>query len=205
MKATGQLGGPGEFFNVSSKKYANSSGPDDTTHRVNVARATTTPNGVFALKLFPAHLEGAVRDVPLWDLFPAPIFVRVFRDDLLGQAISLVRARQTDQWGSRGVEPTRDAIYSSQEIEQALVDITNENARWDRYFARNQSKVLRVRYEDVERNHVDVLTDIANLAGVQLVSVPRLEDGGLTVQRDDLTELWRSKFVAEAGALDRIC
>jgi LPS sulfotransferase NodH len=204
MEVTGQLGRPGEFFNEFSEEYVNPQGPDDTTHRLNVALSHATPNGVLALKLFPSHLERAARDVHLWEFFPEPVFIRVSRNDLLRQAISLARAWQTKKWVSHwkgnGAQPT----YSKQDIDQALLNITNENAQWDRYFARNQITPLMVQYEDLQRDAGRIVRDIAERAGVTLTTAPSIDDSPLRIQRDSLTEQWRDKFIAEDGALETI-
>ncbi|BCP54555.1 hypothetical protein K32_31720 [Kaistia sp. 32K] len=204
MAATGQLGRPGEFFNSGAKMFINRHGADTTLHRLNVARAHMSPNGVFSLKLFPGHLDSAARDVYLWEFFPNPVFVRVFRDDLLGQAISLARAWQTEKWNSRITGPSVEPSYSRLEIDRALADITNENARWDRYFARNRIVPMKVRYEDLQREPASILRDIAKLVGVTLAKPPGIEDSDLQIQRDHRTEQWRSTFLAEAGSLERI-
>jgi len=201
MAATNRLGRPGEFFNEDAKEFANPHGPDDTAHRLTVARKSATANGVLALKLFPGHLDRAMADLHLWEFFPEPAFVRVTRRDLLRQAISLARAWQTDQWNSLAPGARAQPVYSSDAIERGLALITNENAQWDRFFARYQVSPMMVEYEDLEQRAANIVQIIAK---VELETIPTIDDSPLTVQRDDLTEQWREAFLAEGRRLERI-
>ncbi|RWB56724.1 Stf0 family sulfotransferase [Mesorhizobium sp.] len=204
MGATGQLGQPDEIFSPGSRKYPNPIGKDDMFHRATLARSRMSQNGICSFKLFSGQLKAAARQIRLWEFFPDPIFVRVFRDDLLGQAISLARARLTDKWSSRWAGSGEPAIYSAKAIDRALADIVDENGRWDRYFARNQVPSMKVRYEDIVCDHEPILRGIADQVGVTLASIPSIGAAGLKVQRDQMTEQWRRDFVSDAGALDRI-
>ncbi|OBQ84075.1 hypothetical protein A9K71_22345 [Mesorhizobium sp. WSM3873] len=204
MSATGQLGQPDEIFSPRSRKYPNPLGKDDMLHRATVARSRVSQNGVCSFKLFSGQLKAAARRIHLWEFFPDPIFVRVFREDLLGQAISLARARLTDKWSSHWAGSGEPAIYSAKAIDRALSDIVDENARWDRYFARNQVSSMKVVYEEIVCDHAPILRGIADLVGVTLASIPSIGDAGLKVQRDRINEQWRRDFVSDAGGLDRI-
>ena len=84
---------------------------------------------------------------------------------LLGQALSLVRARQTLQWRSSqdvAGEPTYDALA----INNQLGAIAGQEARWRLYFARNGIVPLRLEYEDLVADPQRAVSAIAALMGL---------------------------------------
>lgn len=197
MEKTRQLGAPDEFFKHNLQKYPEIADPNDILLRLKFVAARAT-GGVCSFKLFPSQLRYAVDRVDLWRFFRNPIFVRVSRDDLLGQAISLVRAKQTNEWSSRRSGQGRAATYSFTQIEDEMKFILATNNEWDIYFARSQVTPMRVRYEEIVENRERVLSAIADRANVTLKFIPSLEESGLERQRDDLSDEWRWRYVADA-------
>ena len=101
-----------------------------------IAEVNTTSNGVFGVKMhwnqYKRHMLDLGVDVSLWG---APVsWLRITRENELRQAISFVRAAQTESWNSN-MEVTREPRYDAQAIVAALDRIASENADWDRYFA----------------------------------------------------------------------
>jgi LPS sulfotransferase NodH len=70
------------------------------------------------------------------------------RRDLLGQALSFVRANQTSQW-QRGHARASPASYDRRAILRSLSDSSENEARWRLFFARNAIEPLRLDYETV--------------------------------------------------------
>ena len=199
MAATGVLGRPAEYFNPWWFKEFIADYPTDATQQVAVAlRAGTGPNGVFSLKLHPWAFDALSREVRLAKVFPQPLFVRLSRHDMLAQAISLVRARQTRQYHAhwtRRSEPVYDADAIEKTIEQLSVNV----ARWERYFARNGIRPLRTNYEAFAANPDALLRRMAQAVGETLPEVLPVPSRPLAIQRDDLTVEWRQRFVKDRG------
>lgn len=197
MEATGQLGGPDEFFKPDLPKYPDPSGRDDIFHRLRLVTDRASPNNVASFKLFWAQQKFALAEgCDLWRFFPDPIFVRVRREDVLGQAISLAIARQTNKWSSRQ-RSSGAARYDAKAISDCLETIITENVQWDRYLGSRGKVPLTLTYESIERDHGAALHTIADRAGVSLAAVPALEAAGLQRQRDETNEEWRSQWLRE--------
>ncbi|RYD83240.1 MAG: hypothetical protein EOP84_08200 [Verrucomicrobiaceae bacterium] len=197
MEATGQLGGPDEFFKRDLRKYPDPSGRDDILHRLRLVPGRASPNGVASFKLFWGQLKYArAKGCDLWRFFPDPIFVRVRREDVLGQGISLALAKQTDKWSSRQ-RSSGTAHYSTKAISDCMETIIRENVEWDRYLAWRGIVPLSLTYESIEMDHRAALHAIADRAGVSLNAVPALDAAGLHRQRDETNEAWRSRWLAE--------
>jgi LPS sulfotransferase NodH len=202
LSSTGVLGRPREYFNATALRaqpgFADY--PEEPERQLGeiVARGVT-PNGVYGVKVFCEHFD-RVAETRWAGRLPALAFVHLERADLLGQAISFVRAMQTRQWTAGGpvaAEPT----YNAGAIERALAFLAGRQSRWRLYFARNDLPVLRLVYEDVMASPQGAAEQVGRLLG--LTETPRVvpERIGLEIQRDDLSDDWRRRFLAEARDL----
>ena len=139
LGATEKLGRPSEFLNEHWMRRFLPDYPSDAESQVRIAHlAGTTLNGVFAMKLHPWHFWKITEaSLKLSDVFPAAIYVRLYREDLLGQAISLVRAQQTESFHSVSSDAA-PAVFDSERIERTMKELAWNRQRWDRFFARNE-------------------------------------------------------------------
>src|SRR4051794_9178176 len=98
LKSSGTLGHPVEYFNAWARRLAGMLDyPDDPQLQLGkVLELGVTPNGVYGLKIFAYQAEQA-KATRCAEVLPNLAFVYLERDDLLGQAISFVRAKQTNQ------------------------------------------------------------------------------------------------------------
>lgn len=203
LTSTGVLGRPTEYFNVQTIR--NWRGvpdyPDDPELQLAaIPRLGATPNGVYGLKVFSAEFD-AVKSIRWPERLPGLSFIHLERHDLLGQAISHVRALQTQQWVARR-EPQGEAVYDARRINAELVRLSRAHTRWRYWFARNGLPVLSLVYEQVMRAPQGAVEAVGRLVG--LTEVPRFDPEqvrGLEIQRDALSEEWRARFVAEARDL----
>jgi LPS sulfotransferase NodH len=201
LSATGRLGAPDEYFKPAGKGAA-----DDAE----IARRLTLPatrgmtaNGVAAVKIFANHFRDIAPrcNLDLW--YPTLGFVMVQREDKLAQAISWARANQTKQfraWDRQKAEPryARDAISAS------LAKILTLEAEWDFFFARNDIRPVRVTYEGFLADPHRSVRAICELVGEEVPpSLPAIDELGLKVQRDGLTQDWRERYLQEMRGLDR--
>lgn len=200
LAATGCLGRPSEYLNTYWMRRFIPDYPDEVEAQIAIAhRVGTTPNGCFAMKMHAVHLDRLLGAVRLTTAFPNPIFVRLFRRDLLGQAISLYRARQANQYHAH-VLAEREARFDAEAIRGALIELVRGRARWELYIARNGLRPLAIAYEDMVANPDATIRAIARHAGLD--AVPADVDRPLQVQRDDTSEAWRERFLTECGDLD---
>ena len=195
LRSTGVLGRPSEFFHDARVARAVVRDPEAVLGRL--APEAATPNGVYGLKVFAPHFDQVV--AARWaERLPRLGFVFLTRRDLLGQALSLVRALQSGQYKSdqpRQGEPR----YDGAAIADSLARLAYGQARWQSWFARNGIEPLRLVYEDVVAAPQAAVDAVAKLVGVEELARADLSQIEVRVQRDALTEAWRERFVRERG------
>jgi LPS sulfotransferase NodH len=157
---------------------------------------TMTANGIYGLKIFSEQFELITKS--RWaERLPNLTFIHLRRQDVLGQAISLVRARQSHAWESKH-EVRRQPVYSRRSIATALERIALGQARWACWFARNDIEPLRLTYEDIAADPRRAVEFVAERLGIE-ASPPT--EPPMAIQRDRLSEEWRERFVAESRDL----
>lgn len=196
LTSTGVLGAPAEWFNPIWRTRDEGSAADF----LETMRAqSSTPNGVYGLKIFSQQTPRAAR-LRWATRLPNLSFVHIRREDLLGQAISLARSAQTARFTADQAERAAPA-YDRQAIASALIELARGQARWDIWFARNGVDPLRLTYEQLTSDPQDAVTRIAALVGVEGATIDPAKVPS-RVMRDDLSEQWRERFLAEAPSRD---
>ncbi|TWB43451.1 Stf0 sulfotransferase [Nitrospirillum pindoramense] len=154
------------------------------------------------MKLHPWHIdllstaEGAVAAA-----FPSPRFVRLIRQDLLGQAISLLRARQTGSYHSH-IQEEKPATYDANAIDGIIRDLSRNRARWDMYFARIGVIPLLVTYEELCTDTFGVLTRIATFMGETVHHKDLVGMLPIRKQANSQSWEWRERYVRERGDIN---
>ena len=195
LSSTGVLGHPREYF--AGRDEVRSTNRDPEAHLAGWVRRTATPNGIYALKVFADQFDSVQRSGWATRL-PNLKLVHIQRLDALGQAISLVRARQTFAFESLHPE-RREPWYDRDSIASALSRIARNQARWTCWFSRNGLDPLHLTYEEIAERPRESVERVGRLLGL---SAPfRLGDVALGVQRDRLSEVWRERFVSESRNL----
>jgi LPS sulfotransferase NodH len=177
----------------------------------------SSPNGAFGLKLHwnqgVAFVRGARTDAmaharlgsgfravrSLARDFDDLRYVWVRRRDRIGQAVSLYRARNTNQWVRPDGDPNArrsDPPFDVDEIDRALRWLTRVDAGWDRYFRRVGTVPFVLFYEDLASDQATVLAALGGHLGVPLPTsiAPRLER-----QRDSWSTEMREQFISARG------
>ncbi len=160
-----------------------------------VAAVNTTENGVFGIKMhwnqYQRHMLDVGVDVNFWKVPVA--WVRITRRDEIRQAISFVRAAQTESWNSN-MAATKEPVYDGPAIEQALDRIADENAQWSNYFASNKIAPLQITYEELIGDTPATIGKIMNLIGEQPGEIPASQ---VRPQSDSRNGQWAARFIAE--------
>lgn len=203
LASTDALGRPLEYFNGPGRRFFDDpTYPDDPLeqmHRITTMGATL--NGVYGLKVF-AHQHDWISSTTRWtEHLPELGIVFLTRRDLLGQAISWARANQTGQF--RYNQPAMSKpCYDPDGIAASLAAIAAEYARWEMYFARNGISPVRLCYEDIVAEPQASIDSIAQLVDLPLRAKIDSHRIGVRMQRDDVTEAWRQRFLAERHDMD---
>ena len=160
-----------------------------------VARERTTPNGVFGVKMhwnqYERHMLDLGLDVNVWE---APVsWVRITRENELRQAISFVRAAQSESWNSN-MQVVREPIYDAAAIINALDRITEENTEWDNYFVAEGIVPLHITYEQLTLNMDSTVRKVMAFIGspVEVVPAPQTKK-----QSESTSRQWAERFVNE--------
>jgi trehalose 2-sulfotransferase len=198
LSSTGVLGNPLEYFYGSGRRRLEYPAyPDDPSQQIGwILTEGATPNGIYGLKIFPAQVELIEKSIRWTELLPNLRFVLLKRRDILGQALSAVRATQTDQWRS-WLPAQGPAVYDGAQIYERLQNVARDYARWDVFFARKAVAPTNIVYEDLlaePQSAVDQVADLFGLRGQARAAGERID---LAMQRDATTEEWRSRFLAE--------
>jgi LPS sulfotransferase NodH len=204
LGSTGALGRPEDWFNGQGYRDRGVTDYplDRAGQRAMMLSRGMTGNGVFGVKLSPQRLD------ELWPSrwaadFPERRFIHLIRRDRLGRALSDVKAQQTRQFrastAARG-EPR----YSAAMIRDTILAQAVSEARVQQYFALNDITPLEIAYEDLLADVPAVLTRVAAFLDVSGSIRPDTEKVDLTIQRDATNEAWRTRFVAEHQAVDRM-
>lgn len=200
LSSTGVLGNPREYFNgVARRGYDDPTYPDDPHEQIGrILTMGATPNGIYALKIFPGLHDVVAPHLRWTECLPNLRFVRFRRQDVLGQAISWVRAAQTQRFRITDAENGTPA-YDAEAIGLRVRQICQRGARWDMFFARTGLPAVEITYEgfladpDATVNAVARWLDLPGDLSVDTAG------SRFRMQRDDLNAAWRARFIAERG------
>jgi LPS sulfotransferase NodH len=204
LESTGVLGKPYEWLrgDGGSAHWDYADYPRDSEGQLEIMlRDGVTPNGVCSLKMFPEHFD--TRTDSRWaERMPGLKYVHLVRQDLLGQAISLSLARQTDSYAF-WMPAQREPIYDREHIRRCMDFIATGDARWRLFFANNQITPLTITYEELAASPQATIDRIAALMNVETATI---DQGAFntTVQRNALNEAWRERFVRDQGDLSSL-
>lgn len=193
LASTGTLGRPDEVFRDTE---FNKRVEQDPALIGGIVRSVSTDNGVYGIKVFSNQFDVTMRAG--WvEALDDPVFVYLERRDLLAQAISFVKAIQTRRYVASETA-TGSLRYDAKAIAATLARIADAGARWRRYFARNGITPIWLVYEELIEDPGRAVAAIAAALGVPAPALD-LDRVSLTVQRDEVTDTWRDRFVKERG------
>ncbi len=188
LASTGRFGQPREWMNPRYlKAYAQVFGVKDVTARDYlrfVMSKTTTANGVFTLNFHvEQYMSWRKKGIDLLDLKFDKLFY-VFRKDKLAQALSLAKARLTDQW-TAGIEPRRNVAapeIKTSAILRALHDLSVQEEFYDAHLARHVDCTYC--YEDYAASDA-CFHDVLERAGIEHRDVASFSSGRIQQRGDD--------------------
>lgn len=129
------------------------------------------------------------------DLFP-PIkkkYIYLRRRDKLRQAISWVRAEQSGQWSCFN-KKRKECTYDRDAITQKILDIVDQETRWNNYFA--DVAHMELFYEDFDNNTVNQIKEHYQIADDEgYWNTQRQPPVEYKIMRDDVSDQWVKWYI----------
>jgi len=176
---------------------------------------TVTRNGILGIKVHWDQYESALLkrglDISIWNV---PVtWVLLSRSDHLRQAISLVRARQSNRWvvedaswrsnlGRRAVREFASGVehYDDTAITLAMQQVRHQEQEWQRYFAEVGVTPVRLTYEELLDDYESAVRRVLDRVGVTAAAIhPPLTER----QADSTTEEWVTRYTASMQRVNR--
>jgi trehalose 2-sulfotransferase len=181
--------------------------------REHIRSSGRTPNGVWGGKLMwnqtallvqrasqlpdrsGDSLRAAIRDV----IGSEPIYVHVYRPDVVSQAVSFWRAVQTQVWRGRP-DPERDsrAAYHAGAIAHIVRILQDQENGWRAWFAEEAITPIDIAYPVLWRNLTSIVASVLEALGLdpKLAPPPMLER-----QANQRSDNWADRYREEAPLL----
>lgn len=221
LGSTSIAGSPGgEFFQYRAFKNRNPDKPfleDLSTLRdylSDLYQETKTDNGVFGFKIMWTGFNTLMNKINqmgintrnrrevLERIFPNLKYIYIYRQDKLRQAISLVRANQSQVWyiqqGSRQKQDKSNLKYDGHQITSDLLEhVILNDLRWQQFFEEYGISPLMICYEkfsDDYSGHIIKTLEYLNYSDKENVLIG---DPPYEKTRDKLTEQWVERYLNE--------
>lgn len=204
LRETKAFGRPGEIYGKEPaiKKFSEKRriDPESMKQLTSALRSEwTSSNGVFGIKVHYHQLEWLMSRVALSKLFPNPKFIYIDRNDIVMQAVSLMKARLTGAWSSAHTQKSFCDSFDYREFKDALNFIVNERNMWHVFFSVCEMPHLHITYEDLESSPKNEIARIADFLGVH-VELENLDPDNVSIakQRDEISDLWYEMAILES-------
>lgn len=217
LKNTKLAGRPHQYFWVPkvdkwAEKYDLDPETDFTGYVRGVVEKSATSNGIFGLKSmwdFLLAFEQRLRATPEFADFPGPLhellaavfpdlrYVHITRRDKVKQAVSLVRALQSDLWTSQQQEsrpPKADLHFDPEAIRAMLRDLDEAEAGWESLFTAAGVRPYSVAYEDLVDAYEETAIGVLQYLEIPLPAKVTFGERKLQKQGDGLNEEWAASF-----------
>ena len=140
-------------------------------------------------------LRAAIRDV----ICSEPVYVHVYRPDVVSQAVSFWRAVQTQVWQGPA-DPDRDAraAYHGGAIAHIVKNLRCQENSWRAWFAEEGITPIDIAYPVLWRNLTAIVATVLEALGLD----PKLAPPPVTErQADDRSDEWVDRYRQEAPLL----
>jgi len=166
----------------------------DHIDRVRVRR--TGPTGWFGLKIHHHHFRSWFLDAgrdPVDFLGPCT-WVRLTREDRLGQALSWARALQTGRWAAHQ-RAWRPPTYDRSAISRCLARIEADEAAWSAWFQAAGVTPVALTFEEVTGDLAASARRVLGVLGVPEAASAAVPPPDLEPQADAVSQAWRARFL----------
>lgn len=205
LSQTRLFGFPREYLNTEegadveriSKRFGVNSFADYLSH---LAKKRQSQTGVFGSKISCLQLAYLRKNYNINSIFPNAKFIFVTRQDVVMQAISLYIAEKTASWASFH-EAKNNVDYNRDKLIRNINVITQQNARFENYFALNGINPLRINYEEINSDVGAVVRRVKEFLGVDGDIKLQLDKTRCKVQRTNKSMGWANRLKEEVKLL----
>lgn len=206
LTQTRLFGIPQEYLNTEegadsveriSRRFGADSFADYLSH---LTRKRQSETGVFGTKIGCLQLGYLTKKYDFNSIFPGARFIFVTRQNVALQAISWYVAVKTASWASF-YKARNDVEYDRDEIIKFINLITDQNAKFENYFALNGINPLRISYEEINSDISDVVRRIKDYLGVEGEINLQLDNTRCKVQRTGKNTEWANRLIEEVKHL----
>jgi len=125
-----------------------------------------------------------------------PVFLT--RNDILGQAISLVIAAQTKSWTS-GQDEQAEPVYNKESISNVVSMLLEMNRGWHLFLPYNNIQPFHLSYETLCSKTDRVCHDLCEYMDISVDPDLSFSQDEVAIQRNERNERWRQRFLDELG------
>lgn len=134
------------------------------------------------------------------------LYIHLFREDKLAQAVSLVKAQQTGLWhvAPDGTEierlaPPQEPQYDVERIARQLAELEAYDRAWNAWFAAQGIDPLRIGYESLSADPAAALARICAALGVPAPAAAEVRPG-VAKLADETSLDWMRRFRRDRAA-----
>jgi len=205
LTQTRLFGFPQEYLNteegaaveIVSKRLGVNTFVDYLSH---LTRKRQSRTGVFGTKISCRQLAYLTTHYDINSIFPNSKFIFVTRQNVVLQAISWFVAEKTASWASF-FEARNNVDYDRDEIIKFVNLITDQNARFENYFALNGINPLRIYYEEMNSDIRAVVHRVKDYLGVDGEINLQVDKTRCKVQRTNKNTEWANRLIEEVKHL----
>jgi LPS sulfotransferase NodH len=216
LRNTGVAGWPTEYFSSGYRGYWSPrwGTPDFGDYMRRAVAEATTPNGVCGVKAHARQFDYFARQAS--GLLPVPHvmrpellerwlpdlrYIRLRRRDKVRQAVSYVKAIQSNIWWDADAAPAPydpprpDAVrFDYLLIQASMAGMAEEDDRWTRYFATIGLDPLTLDYEDISVDPNGAVRTVLEYLELELPDEYLPPPPTFRQQADEQTEQWVARF-----------
>lgn len=175
--------------------------------RTDLLDAGSTPNGVFGGKLMwnqtPLLIartrvaDGTLRTALQTIFGELPIFVHVYRDNVVSQSVSMWRAVQTRVWRDAGTDSDVDdgAVYNAEGIAHLAGILLEQERQWRAWFAAERINPIDIEFSELTKDPVGTTAAVLRALGQDPSLAP---PPPLKPQSNARSKEWAQRYRADA-------
>jgi LPS sulfotransferase NodH len=208
---TGLAGAPMEFFNPGYMHdyFQMWNVQDRQDYYAKLFHKKTSPNGIWGFKANYLQLR-TFQPGEIKSSFPNLRYIFLSRKDKLAQAISELKAEQTQQWhtGVQHLLPQyklKELQYNFKKIKDIIAYFEFEEKQWETYFLDNQIMPLRITYEDLVASYDETIKKVLRFLEVNLpesfvVQAPKQ----FKKLADSVSQEWTERYNSENNFMEGV-